>query len=232
MNENIDDKTDGALEWSIIQARGEDSETYLQGQLSQELQNLASGGAWSLLLAPDSVVVTSCFITSVDGGFDLFVPRSLGEDAKKRLARFLLRAKCTLEVVDSNDGPFATLDEQIEQGWPGEIEFTKSLTPHSFGRTFVNATISFQKGCFTGQELVGRLDARGSSVPWRFVRVSAPTFERGDEVLRSKGPDGPQGVTSASSRDGRFVGLGIAHRTLLSAPASDDDADVTIEEID
>jgi len=35
--------------------------------------------------------------------------------------------------------------------------------------------VSFTKGCFTGQELVGRLDARGSSVPWRMVRASGPS---------------------------------------------------------
>jgi len=228
----MNDVETGTLEWSVIQARGADSESFLQGQLSQDLTNLDEGGTWSLLLAPDSVVVTSCFVKPVENGFDLFVPRALGDGAAKRLKRFLLRAKCTLDVVNASEGPFATLDELIDRGWPSEKEFAKSLTPHSFGRAFVDATISFQKGCFTGQELVGRLDARGSSVPWRFVRVSAPSIERAENALKSKGPEGPQGVTSATTRDGRFVGLGIAHRTLLSAPTSGDDAEVAIEEID
>jgi len=228
----MNDEMTGVLEWSVIQARGADSESFLQGQLSQDVTNLDDVGAWSLLLAPDSVVVTACFVKAVENGIDILVPRSLADDAMKRLKRFLLRAKCTLEVIDSSEGPFTTMDEQIDRGWPGEREFAKLLTPHSFGRTFVDATISFQKGCFTGQELVGRLDARGSSVPWRFVRVSAPSFERADSVLKAKGPEGPKGVTSASTRDGHFVGLGIAHRTLLSAALSGDDVDVTIEEID
>ena len=37
-----------------------------------------------------------------------------------------------------------------------------------------------------------------------------------NEYLRSKGPDGPQGVTSAVERDGRILGLGVVHRTLLA----------------
>jgi folate-binding protein YgfZ len=193
---------------------------------------LGEGGAWALLLAPDSVVIAACFVTRQDDGFDVVVPRDLADIAMTRLRRFLLRSKCTLDVVEVGEGPFVTLDEQIDAAWPGSGEFALSLTPHCFGRSFVNATISFQKGCFTGQELVARLDARGSSVPWRFVRVSGPSRERVNEVLRSKGPAGPQGVTSDRGRHERFEGLGIAHRTLLNRGSDDDSADVSIEEVD
>jgi len=232
MGETTNDQLTEVLQWSAIRARGLESEAFLQGQLSQDLTNLDESGSWALLLAPDSVVITSCFVTPREDGFDVTVPRALADEATKRLKRFLLRTKCTLDVADSEEGPFTTLDERIRSAWPGESEFARSLTPHSFGRTFVNSTISFTKGCFTGQELVGRLDARGSSVPWRFVRVRAPSRERADEVLKSKGPDGPQGVTSAIMKDGRCEGLGIAHRTLLSAPLSGGDDDVKIKEID
>ena len=37
----------------------------------------------------------------------------------------------------------------------------------------VERTVSFTKGCYTGQELVARLDARGSNVPRRLVGVIA-----------------------------------------------------------
>ncbi|HVA71123.1 MAG TPA: hypothetical protein VNF08_07360 [Acidimicrobiales bacterium] len=232
MSELIDDVGANVLEWSAIEARGVESESFLQGQLSQDLTDAGEHGTWALLLAPDSVIVTTCFVTRRDDGFDVVVPRELAADATARLRRFLLRTKCTLTNHDVGEGPFATLDEQIDAAWPGPNEFAASLTPHSFGHAFVGATVSFQKGCFTGQELVARLDARGSSVPWRFVRVSGPSRERVDEVLRSKGPAGPQGVTSGRWRHARFVGLGFAHRTLLSAPSDMNGVDVTIEEVD
>ena len=38
----------------------------------------------------------------------------------------------------------------------------------------VERTVSFTKGCYTGQELVARIDARGSNVPRRLVGVVAP----------------------------------------------------------
>jgi folate-binding Fe-S cluster repair protein YgfZ len=229
MSETAIDQGVHVLSWSRVVVRGPESESFLQGQLSQDLAGLNELGAWALLLAPDSVVLTTCFVVPRDDGFDLVVPRSLAGDAATRLRRFLLRSKCTIEIEEADHGPIATVEEQIERRWPGEREFALSLTPHSFGRAFVDATVSFTKGCFTGQELVGRLDARGSSVPWRFVFVKAPSLEDAQEFLTSKGPEGPRGVTSAATKDGRFVGLGIAHRTLVAALLTH--GDVTIEEI-
>jgi len=221
MSQEVSHISPTTLEWSLIEARGADAMTYLQGQLSQDLETLGERGAWTLVLAPDSVVVTAGYVTPRDGGFDVAVPRDLADAALARLQRFLLRAQCTLTVRDAETGPFVTLEDQVAAQWPGPAEFASSLTPHTFGRTFVAATISFTKGCFTGQELVGRLDARGSSVPWRFVRVSGPDPARIDAWLKSKGPDGPQGLTSSFWRDGRVEGLGLAHRTLLTTPVED-----------
>ncbi|HVA52566.1 MAG TPA: hypothetical protein VNF05_03535 [Acidimicrobiales bacterium] len=231
MSTKGNDTTTHPLAWSVLKVRGPEAESFLQGQLSQDLSLVTEAGSWALILEPDSVVITSCFVRRREDGFDVIVPRELAEVAAIRLKRFLLRAKCTIDVEEIDDGPFVTLDEQIRANWPGVREFARSLTPHSFGKTFVAATISFQKGCFTGQELVGRLDARGSSVPWRLVHVRGANSKNVDEFLKSKGPAGPQGVTSAWMTDGRFEGLGVAHRTLLD-PTSDRSDDVIVEEVD
>jgi folate-binding protein YgfZ len=94
-------------------------------------------------------------------------------------------------------------------------ECQAELTPQSYGARVVADTVSFTKGCYTGQELVARLDARGASVPWRFVHASGASVAIVDEVLRSKGPAGPQGVTTAVSDGDQVSCLGFAHRTLL-----------------
>jgi hypothetical protein len=46
-----------------------------------------------------------------------------------------------------------------------------------------------------------------------------------------KGPQGPQGVTTAIEEDGRVECLGFAHRTLLDAAFLATIDDVTIEAI-
>lgn len=78
-------------------------------------------------------------------------------------------------------------------------------------------TVSFEKGCYTGQELVARIDSRGGNVPRRLrgLRLSGPAvagLAAGDELF---GPDdSPVGtVTSVAHSDARgWVGLGYIKR--------------------
>ncbi len=217
MIEPTDTTSEGPLHWSKIVARGPESESFLQGQLSQDLSDVPEDGVWALVLAPDSAVVASVHVTRAPDGYLLTLPRILGEPTLVRLRRFLLRTRCTLELEDVESGPFDFVADQVRVGVPGPAEFARALTPQCYGPSFVAATVSFTKGCFTGQELVGRLDARGSSVPWRLVRAVGPSVERIDEVLGSKGPAGPQGATSVVRGDESVTVLGFAHRTLLDA---------------
>jgi folate-binding Fe-S cluster repair protein YgfZ len=230
MVETTDTVNDTTLRWSGIIASGIDAESFLQGQLSQDI-TLVGGGAWALLLAPDGIVITSTFVTRIGDGYLLQVPRELADVALARLTRFLLRTKCTLEVSDIERGPFATLRERIDAGRPGPTEFAAGLTPQCFGKSFVATSVSFTKGCFTGQELVGRLDARGSSVPWRMVRASGPNAARIDEVLTSKGPAGTSGLTTSMDDGTSVVGLGFAHRSLFGSSELERSLDVRVEEL-
>jgi folate-binding Fe-S cluster repair protein YgfZ len=126
---------------------------------------------------------------------------------------------CTLELVDAENGPYSTLGEQIDRGEPGPAEFV-GVSPQSYGGAFVESHVSFVKGCFTGQELVARMDARGSSVPWRFARFQGPSVDAVDAALKRKGPEGVSGVTSAVRRGEGVVGLGFIHRSALEEAGS------------
>lgn len=203
------------FEWSRILVRGPEAESFLQGQLSQDLREIGPVGVWSLLLTPNSAVLTSCLVMRDEHGFVVVVPRQLAAIATARLRRFHLRTACTLELEEIANGPFDTVGEQVRGALAGPDEFAAELTPQSFGTAFVAATVSFTKGCFTGQELVGRLDARGSSVPWRFVRGQGPTVEAINAVLRSKGPAGPSGVTTAVREGDGVLALGFIHRSAM-----------------
>ena len=211
--------------------RGPQSESFLQGQLSQDLATIDASGGWSLILRPDGVVITSCFVRRDSDGFELTLPRALAEIALARLRQFHLRVDCTMALSDALDGPFETTAELVEAGWPGVAELAAHLAPQSYGEAFVRTSVSFTKGCFTGQELVGRLDARGSSVPWRLVRAKGPSAQVIDAALRSKGPAGPQGVTTAISDDRGAIALGFVHRSLLDPVVRSGLVDVIIEEL-
>jgi folate-binding protein YgfZ len=77
---------------------------------------------------------------------------------------------------------------RIEAGVPvNGREITEGTIAAEVG--LVERTVSFTKGCFTGQELVARLDARGSKVArsLRAVVIGAPEGASGGEP----GADGP-----------------------------------------
>jgi tRNA-modifying protein YgfZ len=96
----------------------------------------------------------------------------------------------------------------------------------------VERTVSFTKGCYTGQELVARLDSRGSNVARRLVGVVAPAGEEPLHPALARGMtlhagDSPAGdapaedkvvgsITSAawSPELGSWVALGYLHRSV------------------
>ncbi len=202
--------------WGAILVSGDEAHTFLQGQLSQDLDGLGEEGRWTLVLAPDSAVVASGVVSRTPDGLLVTLNEEFLDEVHARLKRFLLRTKCSLEVIGGVSGPFASTRERLNARWPGAGELRAHLSPHSYGRSGGDATISFTKGCFTGQELGGRLDARGASVPWRAIYFEATESLILDELLRSCGPAGPQGVTTLVASEEGVRGMGIAHRTLLS----------------
>ncbi len=216
-----------ALAWSAIVASGPQAESFLSGQLTQDVVALDEP-RWSLVLQPDSTVVAPVWVTRRGGDLALVLERAVAETTLARLTRFRLRVACALEVVESVEGPFATLGERVAARWPGGPEVARGLTPHGLGRRVLDATVSFTKGCYTGQELVGRLDARGARVPWRVVVARGPDVAAIEAVLAGRGPQGPRGVTTAVERGGVVEALGVAHRTLAAGAY----AAVTLGEVD
>jgi len=55
---------------------------------------------------------------------------------------------------------------RIEVGVPAMgAELTDATIPAEAGQWLIDASVSFTKGCYTGQELVARIDSRGGNVP-------------------------------------------------------------------
>lgn len=55
---------------------------------------------------------------------------------------------------------------RVEQGWPVMgAELDDTVIPAEAGQWLIDSSVSFTKGCFTGQELVARIDSRGGNTP-------------------------------------------------------------------
>jgi tRNA-modifying protein YgfZ len=83
----------------VLAVRGPEAESYLQGQLSQDLAPLANGrSADSLLLEPDGKLCALLRVTRIgDDEFVLDTDGGYGEAVAARLRRFLLRSKVEIE---------------------------------------------------------------------------------------------------------------------------------------
>ena len=108
-------------------------------------------------------------------------------------------------------------------------ELTPKTIPHEAG--VVARTVSFTKGCYTGQELVARIDSRGGNVPRRLVGIVAPPGPAAVDALSPgmtlHGGEAPEGdgaaedkvvgaLTSAawSVELGAWAGLAYLHRNV------------------
>ncbi len=96
------------------------------------------------------------------------------------------------DVIDSAAIPIAGIREgspeeydqlRIHAGWPlmGR-DLTTDMIPGETG--IIECAVSFTKGCYPGQELVERMDSRGSTAP-RMLRVIYATADTsvGDDVI-------------------------------------------------
>jgi folate-binding Fe-S cluster repair protein YgfZ len=95
-----------------VRVAGPDAETYLQGQCSQDVATLGVGGsAWTFLLQPSGKVDVLARVTRLADGFVLEHRRRLRRGVGRRLRRFLLRTKATVEplawrcIAVRNPGP-------------------------------------------------------------------------------------------------------------------------------
>ena len=196
----------------VVQVSGPDALTYLHGQTSQGLLDMAVGESrWTFLLQPAGKVevlarvrrtAEETFVFDVDAGF--------GEALVARLNRFKIRVKADVEplpwrvvavrgvsgaddIVAADPRPpegvrEGSLEElerlRIAEGWPamGAEIVPGETIPAETG--VVPVAVDFKKGCYPGQELVERMDSRGASAPRRLrVLTVDDGSEPGDPIV-------------------------------------------------
>jgi folate-binding protein YgfZ len=110
-------------------------------------------------------------------------------------------------------------------------ELTPKTIPHETG--VVARTVSMTKGCYTGQELVARIDSRGGNVPRRLVGIVAaagpPEVDALSPGMTLHGGEAPDGDTAAEDKVvgtltsaawsvevGAWAGLAYLHRNVAA----------------
>lgn len=114
---------------------------------------------------------------------------------------------------------------RIEFGVPrfGQDITAKTLPPE-LGSHFESKHVSYNKGCYTGQEVLMRIHSRGHTNRTWMGLVADQPFEAGAEVAHSRRPDAGQ-VTSAVLSPG----LGYIGAAMLRTEAAFDGELVTVQ---
>ena len=185
---------------------GPDAATYLQSQASQDLRDMTVGDErWTFFLQPTGKVdVLARVKMAGDDRFELDTDPGYGPVLEARLNRFKIRVKATVEAVETSVASTEdhTVDEdgRIAAAWPkmgAEIVPGESI-PAETGLDDV--AISFTKGCYPGQELVERMNSRGSTAP------------RHLELLPRHGDDTPgAAITHDGAPIGTITSVGTTH---------------------
>lgn len=207
----------------VVRVSGPDAVTFLQGQLSQDIEKLEAGARGrSLLLEPDGKLGYLLGVERTgDDTFDLDIDAGFGAGVAARLTRFKLRVHCDIDLIpagpadDSIDLAHIESD-RIAAGIPAMgAELTEGVIAEEAG--VVADSVSFTKGCFVGQELVARIDSRGANVPRRLRHVVIAAVDElppvGSEVV--VGGDVVGTITSiATTADGGAVALAYIKRAV------------------
>jgi folate-binding protein YgfZ len=135
--------------------------------------------AAAALVTPDGTFTVLRSDALGAGGFDVIGPRAA-----------VLSVRQTLETAGLPVMDDATLDvAEVERGLPRfGIEMDAETIPQEANLDLLDA-ISFNKGCYTGQEVVARIHFRGHvNRHLRRITASEP-IERGDVVLDQNGKE-------------------------------------------
>ena len=166
---------------ATINVTGPDTFTFLQGQLTNDLRRLESEpeilAAWC---SPKGRVIWFGTVAAIESGFALSAPAETAADIVKRLTGFRFRSKIEFDIVD--DGMTVDPAFLIQNGYPfiGTAQ-SELFTPHMLNFDLLD-TISFDKGCYTGQEIVARTHYKGATKRRTLRFTSESPVAAGDKV--------------------------------------------------
>ena len=158
--------------FTSILVSGADARSFLQGQLSCDMDTLSRDKPLlASLNSPQGRVQAVLNLIARDDGIALSVVSSTAERTVQRLRKYVLRSKVKIEIIDT-DLNSASLLAQIRLGIPHVFPEMHEAFVAQMLNLDVLGGISFEKGCYTGQEIIARAHFRGA-VKRRMFRFGA-----------------------------------------------------------
>lgn len=226
-------------DYALLQFRGADAHKFLQGQLSNDVTALRAG---ELMLAglhnPQGRVLALLRLAALAPDHVVaLLPAELAEATAAVLRRYVLRAKLQIGV-DLSGAALAALASQspavaalLEPGAHARqiaagVPQVYAATSGEFVAQMLNldciGAISFDKGCYTGQEIIARAHYRGRTKRrlQRFASIAPVALAAGNLVRLDDGRSA-RIVDAITLADGRSEFLAVAPLDVPAAAASE-----------
>jgi hypothetical protein len=202
----------------LVLVRGPDALAYSDSQGTQDLSGLAVGDrAATFVLDPKGEIVAAALLRRTEDELITFeVPVGVGAQLCARLERFAIRSKVHFDgPVPLGPDDVAALDSElarIRAGLPGPAELARGLVVHGVAEELRDRSVSFTKGCYPGQELVARMQARGATPPYVLCRLELADPARVGDAAGDPAREGRLTSIAADPDGDSYLALAVVHR--------------------
>ena len=163
---DLDLEDEDEISCSRIRVTGPDAERYLNGQVSNDVRLTEDGRMVEACLL-DAKGKLQFFVQIHREGEDLVVqgPLEVAEELYARLDKYLIADDAELHDESMDDEAFITVPNETRRildgtpKWPNEI--TPGILPPE--ASLEVRSISYTKGCYTGQEVISRMKRAGKT---------------------------------------------------------------------
>lgn len=159
------------MEYSILKVSGTDAESFLQAKASNDLSKLKAGeGCFAaFLLAKGEISTLSYIIKNSAEDLVLIVAADKLKHCKEHLEKFVIIEEVNFEVSKPNGSETIDLDglaKQYPNCFAGEMQANFELEKFAEGDNLIKLDlidkyVSFDKGCFPGQEVLSKFKNLG-----------------------------------------------------------------------
>lgn len=157
-----------SIKLSRLVVAGNDAATFLQGQTTADINKLSFINdesethqcGLSAICNRQGRVITLFWAIKVDNNtFHLLLPAILAEKVQKHLSVFIFRSKVEITLDEPSIEDLNTLPKDLLIPWITE-QNSEEYVPQMLSLDLLKA-INFKKGCYTGQEIVARMQYLG-----------------------------------------------------------------------
>jgi folate-binding protein YgfZ len=170
------------IEISSLHISGKDAFSFLQGQLTCNMSEITEKNHFGALCNPKGRVIASFEIQKIEDSFLIHLPKTMIPIVIKILEKYAQFSEVSLKEIDLKL-PKKDLVVSIRNKIAVIIPETSGLfTPHELNYHELGF-VSFNKGCYTGQEIIARMQYLGKlKKSLQYIKTPSPENISGEVV--------------------------------------------------